>query len=117
MVLDSTVDRDIERAAHRAYARDLSARFAGSRKAGHNGVEFFDVASFSTAGLFHRVRLDYTAAGVSATCDCLGSQHGRICAHVAVALEASQSLPAAQPEPEAKPVLGAAWLRAQMAGE
>ena len=117
MVLDSTVDRDLERAAHRAYARDLTAQLVGTRQAGHNGVEFYDVASFSQAGTFHRVRLDYTAEGVSATCDCLGSQHGRLCAHIAAALEASQSIPV-EPQPQpAAPVLGAAWLKSLMAGE
>jgi hypothetical protein len=123
MVLDSTVDRDLERAAHRAYARNLTAQLVGSQQIGHDGAEFYDVASFSQAGTFHRVRLDYTIDGVNAHCDCLGNQNGRICAHIAAALEASAALPAVEPElePEAEPAWygesAAAWLRDLMQGE
>jgi hypothetical protein len=110
MVLDQSTDQALERAAHRAYARNLTAQLVGVQHVGHEATEFYDVASFSTAGLMHRVRLDYTADGVNAACDCMGGQNGRICQHVAAALEASQSIPAVEPEPAPVPA-EPNWLR------
>lgn len=116
MVLDSTVDRDLERAAHRAFVRNITAKLVDMARAGHDATEFYDVASFSTAGVMHRVRLDFTADGIDAACDCMAGQNGRICQHIACALDASQSIPTEEPEPVA-PVLGLAWLNARLRGE
>ncbi len=117
MVLDSAVDKDLERAAHRAYVRNISAKLVRGQHVNHDGTEFFDVASFTTAGLMHRVRLDYTANGINASCDCTAGQHGKICQHVAVALQASEAL--TEPEPEPTKWYGESasqWLRSRLGG-
>lgn len=86
-----------ERAAHRAAVRNISARLVEELRTGQNGSTFFDVGSFSTPGLLHRVRIDATAAGVDVRCDCEGNLNGRICQHMAAALDAWER--STEPEP------------------
>lgn len=112
MVFDQSVDQELTRAAHRAYARDLAASHVRTAAHGANVSTFFDVQSHSHPGTFHRVRIDATAAGLDITCDCLGSQKGHVCAHAAVALQAWQSLPVDEPAPREPN-----WLKRQMDDE
>lgn len=124
MVLD-TNSHDLTRAQRRAYVHSLTATCVGCERHGYNGSEFYDVASFSTPGLMHRVRLDFTADGIDAHCDCMAGQNNVICQHVAAALEASVAL--SEPEPErpsrldgrpsnAELGLTTDWFRARLGG-
>lgn len=114
MVLD-TGSNDLQRAQRRAYVHSLTAKCVHREQRGFDGSEFFDVASFSQRGQFHRVRLDYTAEGIDATCDCLAGQNGLVCQHIAAALDAANSLPVEAPTPA--PALTTAWFRARLRGE
>lgn len=97
MVLTAQFEAALERAQLRAAARHTEARLVAETRAGFDSVQFFRVGSFSQPGVEHAVRLTYTAAGIDTLCDCEAGLNGRVCAHVAAALEAVEA--STEPEP------------------
>lgn len=92
-----------ERAAVRAKARNVQARWVQITGQGHDRREYWLTNSVSNPGAEHHVLLEYTAEGISAVCDCEGGQSGKACQHVAAALEASEQMRAPAPKNPSTP--------------
>lgn len=100
MIVDQS--QSWERAAIRAKARNVQARWVQMTGQGHDRREYWRTSSVSNPGTEHHVLLEYTVDGISAVCDCLGGMNEKACQHAAAALDASEKM--RSPEPSEKRV-------------